>query len=126
MLAILSALAILVVLARQEQLIRSLSRLGDCLMAQNAEVLAFLDKLDEYTTKLAAAQTAQTAKIEEIAADIDRLITEGGLDPATVARLQTASDGLAATVAFEEAQAATLTAIAAKSDVPLPPPAPPQ
>ncbi len=47
------------------------------------------------------------------------------LDPAVAARLEAASTGLAEAVAFETAQAETLTAIAAKNDEPLPPPVEP-
>jgi hypothetical protein len=95
---------------------------GRKIMSANAQVVAFLEKLDAYTSDLAEQQAKQTAKIAEIAADIDALIAGGSDLPAdTLTRLQAASDGLAATVAFETAQAETLTQIAAKNDNPLPP-----
>lgn len=70
---------------------------GRQIMAQNAEVLAFLTELNTYTN--------------EIAADIDQLIADNQLSPEVKAAM--------------EAHSATLKALAAKSGDPLPPPVEP-
>lgn len=70
---------------------------GVRLMAQNAELLAFLSQLNTYTN--------------EIAADIDKLIADSDLSPEVRAAMQAHSD--------------TLKALAAKSGDPLPPPVEP-
>lgn len=98
-------------------------------MSANAEVLAFLDQLNTYTNTMAAAQATQAEKLDEIAADIDSLLSSAGaatLDEATKARLEEASASIASIAAFETAQAETLTAIAAKNDEPLPDPVDPE
>jgi hypothetical protein len=115
-------------LHRIDRKLNRLLTLGGKLMSANEQVLAFLAKLDTYTSDLAAQQTVQTAKITEIAADIDSLLAAGGADlpPDTVARLEAASAGLSEHIAFETAQAETLTNIAAKNDTPLPAPVKPR
>lgn len=94
---------------------------GVNIMGVNQEINATLDELKTYTDRLAATSEAQAAKVTEISDDIDKLITESTLDQATKDRLASHRDSLAAIASAEEAQAATLTAIAAKREDPLPP-----
>ena len=106
------------------KLVALLTNVGELKMA-NSETNALLDQLNTYTNQLAASAATQAAKVQEISDDIDKLIAESS-DPALQARLQAHADALATIAASEEAQSATLTAIAAKREDPLPPPVEPE
>lgn len=96
-------------------------------MKANEQVLAFLDQLKTRTDQMATNQDGQTAKLVEIRNDIQQLLTDANaeLPASTQERLQSALTGLDNNIAFETAQSADLTAIAALNDNPLPPPVEP-
>lgn len=98
---------------------------GEQQMKANEEINATLDELKTYTDRLAETSQAQAEKVTEIGEDLDKLLAEQTLDEATRARLTAHREALATIAASEEAQAATLTAIAAKREDPLPPPVEP-
>ena len=102
----------------------ALQRQGEQLMAQNAANKALLDEINVYTNQMADRQAANTAKLEEIASDLDALI-EASTDTATTEQLQAIRDKAALVAAEGDAQGATLQALAAKYDQPLPPPVEP-
>lgn len=106
--------------AIEQKLDALIVNVGELKMA-NAETNALLDELNGYTNRLAATAEAQAAKVQEISDDIDKLIA-GVADPELQARLRAHADALAVIATNEENQAATLAAIAAKHDEPLPPP----
>lgn len=117
--------AVVLKLTRIESKVDKVIRQGEQIMSANAEIAAFLDELNGYTNQLAEAQTVQTEKTAEIAADIADLLANADLSPEVRSRLQAASQTLQANVAFGQAQAATLTQLAAQHEVPLPPPVEP-
>ncbi len=97
----------------------------ELLMKATEETNAFLDTLNVYTNRMAEKQAEQGEAIANLAADLDDLIANESLDAATRQRLEEAKATLQSHVAFSEAQAATLSALAARHETPLPEPVTP-
>lgn len=99
-------------------------------MATNAEVKRLLEEIDAVTNQMAANEAEQTAKTAEIGADLDSLIAlvqQGNepLSPETIALVDGIKAKVTAAAQFGAAQAAALTALAAKHDGSAPPVEPP-
>jgi methyl-accepting chemotaxis protein len=107
-------------LERIERVLGIVSKGVKTIMGAVTDLKGFLNELNEYTNKLAAAQQTQVEKIEEIGKDIDDLLANVELDDETKARIETLRATLTSIGEAEQLQAEQLTAIAAKHDTPLP------
>ncbi len=91
-------------------------------MTKVDDALAAIARIDTATTTMAAATTQNAAALEDVAADIKRLLEGVDVPPAVLDGLTAAAAKVEAVAEVMKAQAETLTGIGASVENPVPPP----
>lgn len=102
-----------------------IERLLEGIVAMTQETKDLLDQIDARTNEMAQAEQADSAAIQNVSDDIDRLLAGSTSEAEIRARLQPHADTLAQVAANSRARSESLTALAAKVEDPIPPPVEP-